>query len=334
MTVKKLAYICLLKLVKSFDKSSIHSYQECVQNKHEMLKKISEQLKIDPSGVYQNFRDVQIKLFSCRYWVLEEWEFDDLSVPYWRIYHSCLPGAKIIFKNQTIAIQEDSIIIIPPNTSFSSQLKKDYDKPEESIKGRRFVEEDDLKTLKRQELVDQLFIHFSLGYPLDFLNNEVYVIKCNWTTKDLLNQIKQSCIEDTAFSFQECLRIKNLIIESLLHLPDQIWHSENIDLRIFKSIKFIEANYKNKITNEALADDASMATNSFARLFKSVLGISLQQYIIKVRIEAACNLIHHTDKSLDDVAFDCGFSDRHHFSKIFKKQMKVNPSDYKKRLKM
>jgi len=299
-----------------------------------MLKKISEQLKIDPSGVYQNFRDVQIKLFSCRYWVLEEWECDDLTVPFWRIYHSCLSGGKIIFKDRVIRIEEDSIIIIPPNTSFSSQLKKNYNKSEESIKGRRFGEEDDLRSLKNRDMVDQLFIHFSLGYPLDFLNNEVYVIRCDWIAKGLLKEIKQSCIEDTSFSFQECLRIKNLIIETLLRLPDRIWQSENIDQRIFKSIKFIEANYKNKITNEALADDANMATNSFARLFKSILGTSLQQYILKVRIEAACNLIHHTDKSLDDISYDCGFSDRHHFSKIFKKLMKVNPSDYKKRLKM
>jgi transcriptional regulator GlxA family with amidase domain len=118
----------------------------------------------------------------------------------------------------------------------------------------------------------------------------------------------------------------------LLQLPNEIWESGNIDHRILKAIKQIEANFQSRITNEQLAGIANMATNSFARLFKMSTGMPAQQYILKLRVQAACNLMHHTNKSFDQISFDCGFSDRHHFSKIFKKILKINPSDYKKQL--
>eukprot|EP01133_Synstelium_polycarpum_P013544 gene13544-15949_t len=298
------------------------------------MRKISEEIKIDPSDVHQNFKDVSVKLFCCRYWILEEWECNDLKVPFWRIYHNSISGSTITYKDKTIQLNEDMLLIIPPNTSFSSQLKQSNSTGDESIKGRKFGRNDHLETLKSRGKVDHLFIHFSLGYPLDFVNNGIHEVKFNANNSLLLAQIKEACIADRITSFQECLRTKQLIADCLLQLPNDIWESGNIDHRILKSIKFIELHFKKKITNEQLADAANMATNSFARLFKMSTGIPTQQYILKLRIQASCNLMHHSNKSLDEISFECGFSDRHHFSKIFKKILKVNPSDYKRQLKL
>jgi AraC-like DNA-binding protein len=99
-------------------------------------------------------------------------------------------------------------------------------------------------------------------------------------------------------------------------------------------MQHIEKHFSDNINNDKLASNANMAVNSFARLFKNSTGISIQQYIIRTKIEAACNLMHHSNKTIDEIAFDCGFSDRHHFAKIFKKVMNMNPAYYKKRLTM
>lgn len=299
-----------------------------------MIRKISEEIKIDPSDVHQNFKDVSIKLLCCRYWVLEEWECNDLKVPFWRIYHNSIEGSSIRYQDQTIPMDRQTILLIPPNTSFSSQLKHPFNKEDESIKGRKFGIQDQLDHLRTNRRVDHLFIHFSLGYPLDFVHSGIHQIPFNERNSTLLEQVRQACISDTVTSFQEGLRTKQLVADCLLQLPAEIWASGNIDHRILRSIKFMETAFKKKITNEQLADAANMATNSFARLFKMSTGTTTQQYILKLRIQASCNLMHHSNKSLDEISFECGFSDRHHFSKIFKKIMKVNPSDYKKQLKM
>ncbi|MET3115253.1 AraC-like DNA-binding protein [Pedobacter sp. CG_S7] len=298
-----------------------------------MNNKISEQIKIDPSESLQDFKDLNIKLFCCRYWVLEEWECNDLKVPFWRMYHNSVAGSTIKYKNQTIALNQQTILLIPPNTLFSSQLKRNQSKGNESIKGRSFVATDHLEKLKETADVDHLFIHFSLGYPMDFVNNNIYQINCNQINEKLLLQIQDACITNTITSFRSCLLTKQLLHDCLLQLPNDIWEPANLDFRILKSIKFIEANFNEKITNSQLSDAANMATNSFARLFKIGTGVTTQQYILKLRVQAACNFMHHSNKSMDEIAFECGFSDRHHFSKIFKKIQKINPSDYKKRLK-
>jgi len=299
-----------------------------------MSLRISEQKKIDPAEVQQEFTDLNIKLFCCRYWILEEWECIDLKVPFWRIYHNSVPGSSIHYKDKIIHLNQDSIIIIPPNTSFSSQLKTHHPRGNESIKGRSFHKTDELDTLGSAEMVDHLFIHFSLGYPLDFVNNDIYELKFQPGKQQLLDEIKDACIHHKITGFREGLLTKQLILDCLFQLPEDIWNSENVDFRILKAIKFIELNYRLKITNQQLADAANMATNSFARLFKLSTGITTQQYILKLKVQAASNLMHHTHKSLDEIAYECGFSDRHHFSKIFKKILRVNPSAYKKRFKM
>lgn len=298
------------------------------------MRKISEEIKADPSDVHQNFQDVSIRLFCCRYWILEEWDCNDLKVPFWRIYHNALAGSSVRYHGQVFALDKDVLLVIPPNTSFSAHLKQNSFQTDESIKGRKFTPQDDLSTLQQKGKVDHLFIHFTLGYPLDFINSGIYQIKLSENTLDNVEEIKKACISDTITGPREALRIKQLITGALLQLPEEIWASGNIDHRILKSIRFMESNFNKKITNEQLANRTNMATNSFARLFKSSIGVASQQYILRLKVQAACNLMHHTNKSLDEISFECGFSDRHHFSKIFKKVQKINPSDYKKQQKI
>ena len=301
-----------------------------------LLKKIPDKRKLDPSETRQTFNDVNIKLFCCRYWMLEEWEFMDLSVPFWRLYHNTLPGATVVFEDQKIALGQDKVLIIPPHTSFSTQLRSGTsNKTSESVSGRKIERTDSLKCLQEQNKVDHLFIHFSLGFPLDFVRPAVYTVDCNESSSLLLDRIKDSCIaEGSVFSFTDCLLIKHLILQQLASLPAGVWQFGKIDQRIFQTMQDIQRNPLEKVSNEGFAGRVNMAANSFARLFKANTGTSIQQYILKIKIEKACNLMHHSNKSIDEIAADCGFSDRHHFSRVFKKIMNTSPAYYKKHLIM
>ncbi len=297
-----------------------------------MGRKISERVKHDPSDAQQHFQDVNIRLFCCRYWILDEWECNDLSVPFWRIYHNSVSGSTITYAGQRFALNENVMLVIPPNTAFASRLKQRSNKEDESIRGRKFRADDDTGKLQALHQVDHLFIHFSLGYPLDLTATGIMQLQVDESTRAMLNSIKAACITDRITGYQECLRTKLLITQCLMQLPATAWASGNTDLRIVKAIKYIEQHFNSGISNEQLAQLANMATNSFARLFKSCTGMPMQQYILRLKVQAACNLLHHTQKSFDEISFECGFSDRHHFSKIFKKVLKMNPSSYKRQL--
>ncbi|NGM65812.1 helix-turn-helix domain-containing protein [Sphingobacterium sp. SGR-19] len=298
-----------------------------------MISRVPHEIKIDPSSIRQTFREINIKLLCCRYWILDEWSCFDLSVPFWRIYHNTIDGAEIIHGKRIIGLNKGNLIIIPPNTSFSTRLNKTHVRSNnESISGRKFIETDALQQIEGTNKVDHLFIHFSLGFPLDYASADVYCLEMTDQKLKLIEEIRNTCIQGNLFNFFDCLKVNMLIGMCLMRLENFLTDFRTMDQRIFAAIAYIDNNYNKMISNNTLAVMANMASNSFARLFKNATGVSIQQYIIRTRIENALNLMHHSDKNLDEIAHDCGFSDRFHFSKTFKKHVHMSPSYYRKNL--
>ncbi|TYR36948.1 helix-turn-helix transcriptional regulator [Sphingobacterium phlebotomi] len=298
-----------------------------------MINRIPQEIKIDPSSIRQTFREINIKLFCCRYWILEEWTCFDLSVPFWRVYYNTIEGAEIIYNNRSIMLNKQNLIIIPPNTSFSTRLNTtNVRSNNESIAGRKFTEADTREQIAKTNKLDHLFIHFSLGFPLDYADAGIFCLEMTDQKLKLIEEIRHTCIQDKAFNFFDCLNVNILIGLCLMQLENFLTDFKIMDQRVFNAMAYVDNNYNKAITNNALAAMTNMASNSFARLFKKATGITIQQYIIKKRIENALNLIHHSDKNLDEIAHDCGFSDRFHFSKFFKKHVHMSPSYYRKNL--
>ena len=53
------------------------------------------------------------------------------------------------------------------------------------------------------------------------------------------------------------------------------------------------------------------------------------KHILNVRIRAACNLLAKTNDTIASIALESGFYDHSHFTRNFKKVMKVSPSEYR-----
>ncbi len=73
----------------------------------------------------------------------------------------------------------------------------------------------------------------------------------------------------------------------------------------------------------------SYLSREFSKYFES---LSFGEYIRKLRIEKAIQLMHSPDYSLTEIAYLTGFSDQSHFTRIFKKHTGQNPSTFKKSL--
>ncbi|SEP20064.1 chromate resistance protein ChrB domain-containing protein [Mucilaginibacter sp. OK283] len=79
--------------------------------------------------------------------------------------------------------------------------------------------------------------------------------------------------------------------------------------------------------SEELKINPAYLSREFSRYFEN---LSFGDYIRKMRIEKSINLMETTDYSLTEIAYLTGFSDQSHFNRIFKKQMGMRASDYKK----
>ena len=73
-----------------------------------------------------------------------------------------------------------------------------------------------------------------------------------------------------------------------------------------------------------------MSPAHFTRKFKEIMGITPQEFIIKTKMERAQQILVYTDKSIADTAFEVGYDDTNYFSRLFKKQFHITPTQYRK----
>lgn len=99
---------------------------------------------------------------------------------------------------------------------------------------------------------------------------------------------------------------------------------------VSKAIDYMKHNYNTKINLDNIVSDIFLSKNYFRQLFKSTTGMSVTDFIQKTRIEEACRLLLSTDRTVFDIAGDCGFTDMKFFYKIFKKITGKTPGDYRK----
>jgi AraC-like DNA-binding protein len=97
-----------------------------------------------------------------------------------------------------------------------------------------------------------------------------------------------------------------------------------------KLIEYITRNYAKPITLRDLTPLASMSERQLERRFRQLTGLSISEYIVKTRINAARELITFTDKTLADIATSVGFYDHSHFTNSFKRLMACTPSRFRR----
>jgi len=98
---------------------------------------------------------------------------------------------------------------------------------------------------------------------------------------------------------------------------------------ISKTIEYFHKHFTEKISIEKLAESAGMSMSSLLRHFKRINGSSPKEYLLKLRVNYACELLDTTRLSIDEIAFKSGFNDSNYFSREFKKLTDTTPSKYR-----
>lgn len=287
----------------------------------------------DPSSMIQEFQEVLPRLLCCRYWWMSEWKSQQMSFPYWRLYWNRSGRAWVVY-NKTIYLEPDKIVLIPPNTPFASDIDHSSVSPGQpySLKGGRIESADMEEFLAAEGTVLHMFIHFTLGYPFDTISPDIFLFDISPFQHQLILSITRQLIKgQVRFEQTGSLELYSLLFSLLHQLPSSAWKNRKLDERVIQGIRLMEQNIREtEISNSKLAKTGGMSVNAYARLFKEQTGYSPRKYLVRMRVEKACNLLHHSELSIEQIASACGFSDRYYFTRIFTKTMKVAPAAYKK----
>ena len=98
---------------------------------------------------------------------------------------------------------------------------------------------------------------------------------------------------------------------------------------IRKATQHIEANYSSELNVDKIAAKLGLNRSYLYKIFKTELGISVQDYIIQTRIRVSCSLLKSTDISIKSIALSVNY-DPITFSRIFKKHIGITPLQYRK----
>lgn len=103
-----------------------------------------------------------------------------------------------------------------------------------------------------------------------------------------------------------------------------------IDARISASVAFIEQNIASSLQIKHLAKIAFLSETQFKKLFKQQLGMTVMQYVTKIRMKKAQALLTHTDYPLQIVGEMVGYQELSAFSRKFSQYFALSPTKFKK----
>jgi AraC-like DNA-binding protein len=106
---------------------------------------------------------------------------------------------------------------------------------------------------------------------------------------------------------------------------------ENAVGRLDKSIRYIHTHLRYELTVENLAAMEFLGVSRYRDIFRSVTGVSPLDYITRLRIERAKDLLSQNGSSVAEVAEAVGYTNRNYFQRLFKKYTGKTPGEFRKK---
>ncbi len=97
-----------------------------------------------------------------------------------------------------------------------------------------------------------------------------------------------------------------------------------------EALKYIESAYCDPITVQDIADRLNINRSYLSRLFRTITGISIQDYLLDYRIRQACILLKNSDLSIRTIVHSVSYMDALYFSRLFHRKKGMTPSEYRK----
>lgn len=174
--------------------------------------------------------------------------------------------------------------------------------------------------------------------------------------KSLLNQSKYGVKfvgYDARLANEQLIQIRNStdirrincflqLLESLLNHPTKKSLSGGLKFskmneieenRISHIVDYVIGNYQEKITINKIAKYANMSSSNFSRYFRHRTGECFSEFINKVRISHACNLLLESDLKISAICYEVGFNNVSHFNRYFLKVKGVRPRDFRQQVR-
>lgn len=129
------------------------------------------------------------------------------------------------------------------------------------------------------------------------------------------------------------LALKSVLYAILSHLVTEQSraHPSGCHPRLALALEHLRTHFTDPdLSVEALATLSGMSRRYFDKLFRETMGLSPRDYLIRLKIDLAKELLRSERFTAGEVALTVGYADPYHFSKIFKQKTGRTPTEYKR----
>jgi len=136
---------------------------------------------------------------------------------------------------------------------------------------------------------------------------------------------------ETATSFADYESLRQWFVEKMAAACDTIhdYRESQSDSVIKKAQAYIRENYSHDISLDDVSRTVNISPYYFSKVFKEESGENFIEYLTRVRVEKAKELLEKPDLSIKIISSMCGYSDPNYFSRLFKKQTDMTPREYR-----
>ena len=242
----------------------------------------------------------QIQINHCAFERVKFWDYPDSRFRHWCFYWNAAPGAYLFSQGKRYELAPEKAVLIPPHTSFSSRMTCEF---------------------------EHFYIHFSLEGISEQPKREIILLDGAFAAKAIPELLQKT-------GLLQLFHIQALLGEAFRQIPAENFFTDgkdNMDCRIRKVIEAMYEHIGTPADNLEFSTIAGMGKNEFYKLFKAEMHMTPRQYFLMLRMSHGARLLRHTRFSIEEIAEQCGFADRYHFSKAFRKNFQIPPAEYRRR---
>lgn len=127
------------------------------------------------------------------------------------------------------------------------------------------------------------------------------------------------------------LRILTMLIRTYQNssgkTDEMLKEKKNSMERLEQAVAYIGAHYCEKITLDEVAASVFMSAHYFSTCFRKVMNVSFSEYVARLRVFRARELLRTTDKSVVEISLECGFHNLSNFYRLYKKYIGKQPRE-------
>lgn len=159
----------------------------------------------------------------------------------------------------------------------------------------------------------------------------------DWGLKTDLSKMEESWFHSRVLSpeqYQAMVRLLTIFSQHLAIVGNQILVQQRNSEppAIVRAKQYISEHQGEELSLGEVAKAVNTSTFYFCKLFKKATGLNFTDYVSRVRVEKAKNLLLNPNARVSEVAYEVGFQSLTHFNRVFRKIVGESPTEYRKRL--